>query len=118
MSVRQDLSPSRKPVDQEEDGFVEKAGEAFFEDRCCVFCGCYAYGERPDGSGNLVHDSVIYRRPDGNRVLVALHCVACRPGQVSVCWKRKSWDEISGELVEEDRPALALNSHPSLESSA
>ena len=100
MNERPGYNPSRKPVDQTEDDLVAQSGEAFFEDRRCMFCGCFAFGERPDGRGGVVHDSVLFRLTDGSRVMVALHCVACRPGQVSVCWQRRDWDEVSATLGE------------------
>ena len=100
MGARPDYQPSRKIADQVEDDLVVNAGEAFFEDGSCVICGCDAGGERADGLGNLVHDTVIFRKPDGCRVIVALQCVACRRGEVSVCRQRKGWNEVALELSE------------------
>ena len=40
------------------------------------------------------------KQPDGCRVIVALQCVACRRGEVSVCWQRKGWNEVALELIE------------------
>ena len=88
---------SRPPVSKAEDDLVLLSSEAFFEDRRCIFCGCGVYGERPDGRGNVVHDSVLDRGPDGNPVIVALRCVACRPGEVTTCWQRPGSDEVWGE---------------------
>ena len=110
MSFGNDLQPSRPPVDQVEDDLVAMSGEAFIEDGKCLFCGCEANGERPDGRGELVHDSVIFHRPDGSWVQVALQCVACKPGQAAVCWKHPGWDEVSGELREKEMSVVAPKS--------
>ena len=91
-------SPSRPIGDDVEDGLVLTVMEAFFEGRACAFCGCQVYGTRPDGRGEIVHDTVIYPMPDGTRVTVQLLCTVCRPGRVSVCWQRRGWDEVAGEL--------------------
>ena len=98
MSVRPDYKPSGRIADRVEDDLVVNAGEAFFEDGSCIICGCEAFGERADGRGNVAHDTVIFRKPDGCRVIVALQCVACRPDEVSVCWQRRGWNEVALEL--------------------